>query len=172
MNENLPTSVPHAEQHPGDPTVLRASAITTATYVASSILDVSAWRKVTLYVDVDAGAASDALTLIPLFSGSRVAPATAIVDEWFVPCVTDGSLTAAALSATLLSGADFTAAPAFGEALLQPLVFTFTTSTDAANERRFAITLDCSAHRFFHFQLADEGAGTKATVAVTAVRSA
>lgn len=156
-------------------TTIVDGVLLTTTYQASSVLDVSDSREVTLLVDVNAGSADNIVSILPLLAreaGSSTDAPVATDDVWYAPSVYDGSVSANALSGTMLSGADFTANPEWGRIVLRPTEIRLENTSDAADEIRIAITVRCAWARFFHLQVADHDAsGTKSTITVKAVRS-
>lgn len=151
------------------------ATLMTAAYQATEVLDVRDARKITIIVDGDAAEAGNQLTMIPLLNyqpaGYDAVP-SATADQWFIPCVTDGSVTPAVVGGTLLAGADFTIADAFGQVTMLPIEIRSPTAAGAATaEWRFSFEVDVTAASWFHLQVADVDAGTKSTVQIWAVRS-
>lgn len=158
---------------PADPSTLLSATLMTAAYQATSVLDVGDYREVTLLVDIDSGAATNALSILPLLSAQKDSTSPLVTaDAWFVPTVNDASVTAATPGGTALAGVDATLAPEFGAVTQLPLEILTQATDNATDEQRLAITIKCPWARFFAALVADSsGAGTLATVAIQAVRS-
>jgi hypothetical protein len=148
-----------------------AATLLTAVYQATSVLDVGDYREVTLLIDIDSGAATNALSIIPLLSG-QIAPPLVTDDVWFTPTVNDGTVTAGTPGGTALAGVDVSLAPEFGTITQLPLELLTQATDNASDEQRLAITIKCPWARHFAALVADSsGAGTLATVSIQAVRS-
>ena len=165
-----PIAASEAEQE------IRASAILTGTFVASSIVNVRDAREVVLLVRLTSGSADNLIYLIPLLaaaSADGTEPA-ATDDVWFPPQINDGAVTAETIDTnlTLLSGADFAKTPEWGRVTVRPLLLKLenTAGTEAV---RVAIPIKCAWASYFHVQAADaDQTGTLATLQMAIVRSA
>lgn len=163
-----PVAVSDVEQE------IRASAILTGTFVASSVVNVREAREVVVIARVTAGSADNLIYLIPLLAARNAddtAPA-ATDDVWVPPQVNDGSVTAEVIDSnlTLLSGADFAATPEWGRVTVRPLLLKLenTAGTEAI---RIGISIKCAWASWFHVQVADaDQTGTLATMQLGVVR--
>lgn len=159
--------------HPDDPTTVW-SAILTATYQQPTYpLPVGPYRELTLLLNIDAAAAdgTGGISIIPALSASKTLPSVDD-DVWFIPGVTDGSVTAALPGATVAVGADYTLTPEFGQTAIRPWEILPGDDWDnATDEIRMAITIKCAWAKWFHIAVADpSGAGTLATLIAQVVR--
>lgn len=152
------------------PTTIVNGVTMTSTFQASSVVDVSSARQITLLIDFDAGGAGNIPDIIPLFSADNAQPA-ATDDSWFAPNETDGSITAATVGGTGLSGADFTLQPEYANVTARPLLLRLETSDAASDEYRLAVTLRCDWARYFHCQFADSSGTTLGALTVKICRS-
>lgn len=131
-------------------------------WTRSSIVSVDGARRITLFIDYDAAAASGYPTIIPLGSCGTTTSSTAEPaagdDSWFQLSTTDGSVTSAVLAGTLATGSDFTVTQPQGNSIAYPLAIRLTAATGATDEYRQAITLDVGPLKWFHVQIQETGA--------------
>lgn len=151
-------------------TSIQASDALTDTYQASSVLDVSEAREVTLLIKHNAGAAGNIPELLVLFSDQDAIPLTTD-DVWYIPNETDGSITAALPGGTLFPSADFTLVPEFARVTVRPLQIRIETTDAATDELRLAITLKCTWAKWMHVQYVDDSGTTLGVIVIDAVRS-
>jgi hypothetical protein len=162
-------SVPRPDQTVRETVV---SAVTcSTTYQASTVVDVTDAREVTfeLFHNFNAGD-PQRLSILPLLSTATAAP-LATADEWTSPGISDGSVTAAVIGGTLLSGADFTANPEFGRVTMRSLEISTELANNSTDELRMAVTIKCAHARWFHLQFAEHGGGTAGVLTVHVTKS-
>lgn len=155
------------------PETIFGPTLLTGTNQASTIIDVREARQIALLMDIDAGAASDVVSMFPVGSCSAEAPDAITDDEWFA--LPSASTVTAGLPSgiTQLSGVDQTIVPEYGQVTVYPTEIKFAATDNASDEIRVAVVLDVTWCRYFAVLLADgSGAGTLATVKVQAVRVA
>ncbi len=160
------------------PETIFASAALAASgaWTRSSIINVEKARKLVLYVDYDSADAGGYPGIIPLVTNtiSSTAGATpgtvpvATDDVWFQLPMSDGTLTAGALTGTLPTGADYNLLMPQGVAIVAGLCVRFTAAAGATDEYRQAIVLDVTPYRWLHFIAAEVGdTANPGTLAVT-----
>lgn len=133
-----------------------ASRVTSSTTAArSSIVDIGENRRVTLEVHYNASASGQGLEIVPVLSMSTKLPAVAD-DEWSIPGVWDGTVTAAA-GVTPATGGDWTTGPAFGRVVHNPIAFRTTPTTGASDKIRVSFSLNVEAYRWLHLQYVETG---------------
>lgn len=136
-----------------------AALTLTATHVVGDVIDVREARELVLLVDVNAGAASNTVELIPHFSLQGTEP-TSSDDAWFVPAVQDGSVTAELPALTRHSGAAYSLVPEWGTQVYHPLKIELPESDNDSDEMRVMIVLNVERARWFMLSAACAGAGT------------
>lgn len=145
----------------------RASAILTGAYVYGSIVDVTAYRKMTLWISVDGASAANEVTLIPVRSNAEVQPAAGD-DVWFPFSVNDATVTAADLGLAVPSGADYTIQPNWGRVTLYPLELRLKAITNTTDKIRLSVTIDVEPAKWFQIACADaDASGTLSTAVIT-----
>lgn len=149
----------------GDVATLRADAILTATGVASGPIDVSAYRQITLLLNMDPAATTNNPQILPLGAVAQSLPLTTD-DVWYGFNEYDGSNTAATMGGTVLSGADFTITPGAAIIKVNPLMIRFQTITNAADEFRIAVPIRVDWCNWFQIHCWDVGTGTLANLEV------
>jgi hypothetical protein len=161
----------------GPKTTIYASAILTAAFKASSVINVQGYRKLDIIVRGTHGDAGNLVNIVPLLSDEDVAANAdgkplATDDVWDAPMVGDGSVVGGTLPGTLLSGADFTLVPNWGRISLYPVFIRLPTSSAATDKIRYRIPgVHLGGARWFHVQANDsKGSGTLSTISI-AVRA-
>ena len=153
-------------------TTVRASAILTATYVPSLILDVRGAREVTLLIKATGGSADNAVSILALLAANQASVPKASDDVWYGAAVTDGAVTPAVLDATVYASATFTVDPEWGSVVVRPMEILLAEMDAASDIIEMAVTIKCAWAAYLHLQCADtDAAGTLATLEVKAVRS-
>lgn len=136
----------------------------------SSIIDVRGVRKLALFVDYDPAGAGGYPHILPLVSntdGNGKAAPLAGDDVWFAPTHNDGVVTDVTPDTGLPSGADYSAPPPWGEVTQKALLIRLPAAVNAADEYRYAIVLDVTPFRWFHFVAFEKGAtGSPGTLLV------
>lgn len=148
-----------------DVSTLRADAILTATGVASGPIDVSAWRQITLLINLDPAATTNTPQILPLGAVVQTQPLTTD-DVWYGFNEYDGSNTAATMGGTALPGADFTITPGAATIKVNPLMIRFQTITSAADEIRIAVPIRVDWCNWFQAHCWDVGSGTLANLEI------
>ena len=129
----------------------------------SDILDVARWRRLTLYIDYDPHASATAgyPKIIPFGSAAEAVPAAGD-DSWYSLGVDDGAVTAAVLTGTVPSGADWSLTPEFGWRTFRGLVLRLEASDNGSDEYRVAVTLDVTPYRWIQLATSEVGDTTNA----------
>lgn len=128
-------------------------AMTTA-WVQSQILDVRALRRLALEVAYDgaAGSTTGAPQILPMLCSREVLPAIGD-DVWFIPGVTDGVVTAAALAAGAIgAGSDFTITQSWGKVIYRPIALQVGAMLAASDKIRCVIDIDVTHASWFALQ--------------------
>lgn len=134
-----------------------ATLAASGAYTRSTIVDLTGARFLTLYVDFDAAAIANVLSMVPMFSAQLASPAAGD-DEWFSPGVWDGTVTAGTLTASSVpSGGDYTISPDFGRILYRSLDIRTEPADATTDEIRVCFTLNVAPHRWFHLLYAEAG---------------
>lgn len=174
LHKHLPSTPAVATE---EASIVRANAILTSTYVASSVINVADARMITMLLKIAAGAATGFVQLIPLLAPKQTTnqvnsqPLTTD-DVWLSPLEYDGTNTSAVPGGTILAGADFTLSPAYARVAVRPLLLRTEAALVATDEIRVAVSVRCDWAGWFHVQCADtSGAGTLSDLEVKIVRT-
>ncbi len=119
-------------------------------------------RRMHIWLQVDAGAASDVIALLVIVSPVADKPAAG-ADVWYVPAFFDGIPTAGTLTGAVPSGADFSAAPDFARCLHRQLEIRTEPADNATDELRTLISIDVSMAKWVQVAYS-QAAGTTAKV--------
>lgn len=165
LNPSLPIPEKQVAQ------TLLAATQAAAAYTSTAPFSVIGARAITLFIDADAAASGDRLALNIAVSNSELLPAAG-ADEWFLPVVTDGSVTIGAGGGAVATGVDWTLLPAgWGLVVLSPGEYRFPAFSGASEEGRWAVSFDVSRFRHVWILYADIGGATRGTYAITVAQS-
>lgn len=134
-----------------------------------AVIDVRGAREIALLIDYTAHASTTTgyPQVVPMVACATTAPAVGDA-TWFVPAVTDGTLTATALAGTLPTGTDFTANPPMGVALLYPLVIRLNAATANSARTQMACRINVAPYKWFQLMAAEKGDTTnRGTLAIS-----
>lgn len=145
-------------------------------YTASAVVDVRAYRTITLFINSDAAAANGYPMIRPRVAFEDdgvvgVAPAFGS-DVWYAVGVTDGAPVATLLTGAVASGVDYTGAPEWGVLTFRPLAIRTEAHDAATDEIRMTVALDVSAASWFSLEYGEVGnTGTPSALGIKYVLS-
>lgn len=148
-------------------TVLPASGA----WTASEVIAVGPLRRLTLEISYNASAATTTgyAQIIPILSEQNKGATTDLTpvkplfsdDVWFIPGVTDGSVTAGALAAgTIAASSTFTISGTFGQVQYNPLVIKVSPATANSAIIRVKVDIDVTSATWFYLQAREAGDAT------------
>jgi hypothetical protein len=122
----------------------------------TGVLDVQNCRSLALFCKYNPAAIGGYPHIVLLVSNAQDAPAVGD-DSWYALPMTDGTMTEVTLDTGLPSGADFTAAPGWGEVLVRGLVLRPDAADAASDEIRQAIEVRVAPYRWVQLMVAEKG---------------
>lgn len=126
-------------------------------WTRSDIISVMDAREIVLLIAYDPSTSSGGYPhIVPLVSCNQAQPAAGD-DSWYMPGVTDGTVTEVSADTGLPSGADYTAVPGYGEVLYRPIMLRCDAADNASDEIRLAIRLNVAPYRWLHLICAEKG---------------
>ncbi len=154
---------------PGRAVELRASAVLTRAWVATSVVSVAQARRVTLFCAyaADASGTANRAQIRVMCAGEDDSDGTApeVADDvWYAPTIVDATPTATLLTGTKETGATMTVTqPEHAVVVARPLAITLGEPSDAGTDvYRLAVTLDVTPYRWLYVaakELGDTDAG-------------
>lgn len=143
--------------------VADAALAAAGAFTASSIVDVSLYRRLGLKIRYAPGAAGGYPQFFLLFATTASAPAIGD-DDWYVAQINDGSVTATLLTGNFPAGVDVTIAPEWGSQTLRQLVMRLEAGDATTDRLRLHIDIDIAAVKYMALLYAEEGVtGTPGT---------
>lgn len=144
--------------------LLASTALTTdLSGAVSAVVGVSQFRRVTLWISADVGAAGAYAHIVPLVSAEAAQPAIGD-DSWYALAERDASAVATLLTGAVPTGADFTIAPEWAVVTCRPLVIRTELGDAGTDKIRMAVTIDVSHARWLY--VATEEVSANMTVAI------
>lgn len=137
--------------------ILASSALTTDPNTVSSIINVSAARRLTLWIKASVDAANAYLHLMPLVSAAQDRPVIGD-DSWFGLAERDAAAVATLVTGSMPVGLDATIAPEWAVVTARPIIIRTESGDANTDEIRLAVTLDVTHARWFVL-LAEEVTG-------------
>jgi len=154
---------------------IRASAVLTADFVASAVVDCVHARNLALTLKYDAAAAGTANTPTLILMGSNAAAQPLVGDdEWGALAELEISGTDAVQADSLPAGVDLTVTPEFVTKKLRPLAITTHPSDAGTDKLRMLFVVPIDAIRYLFVLAKEEGdtdAGQLGTLAIDAAVS-
>lgn len=126
---------------------------------ASDLIRCGSARRATLWIKYTSNASGGDLgypEIVPLVSAADPEPAPGD-DSWYVPGISDGTITSKTLAGSLVSGADFDVQPDFGQARYRGLVISTEPADGNSDDVRIKVDLDVTAARYLQLHVHEAG---------------